>query len=58
MNELEGRREMLYQFSMSIIGDMFLQKLLSCAEYEKFKDILKKKYQPIIGDIILEKDLI
>ena len=58
MNELEGRREMLYQFSMSIIVDMFFQKLLSCAEYEKFKDILKKKYQPIIGDIILEKDLI
>ena len=58
MNKIEGRREMLYQFSMSIIGDMFFQKLLSGAEYEKFKDILKKKYQPIIGDIILEKDLI
>ena len=58
MNKLEGRREMLYQFSMSIIVDMFFQQLLSGAEYEKFKDILKKKYQPIIGDIILEKDLI
>ena len=58
MNKLEGRREMLYQFSMSIIVDMFFQKLLSGAEYEKLKDSLKKKYQPIIGDIILEKDLI
>ena len=58
MNKDEGRREIMYQMTMSVARKMIAEGLLTKAEYRDFDSRMKKKYKPILGELFSNINLL
>ena len=58
VTEQQMRNEKLYQVTMSFVHIMFLKGLISSEKYAEIDTIFLEKYQPILGSLFSEKDLI
>ena len=58
MNKDEGRREIMYQMTMSAARKMIAEGLLTKAEYRDFDSRMKKKYKPILGELFSNINLL
>ena len=57
MNKEEGRREIIYQMTMSAAWKMLEQGLISKEEYVQFDTIMRQKYEPVFGTLYSNIDL-
>lgn len=54
----EGKREIVYQMTMSAARQMLEKGLISKEEYKQFDTKMQAKYRPIIGTLFSEIDLL
>lgn len=57
MTPEEGKKEMVFQMSMSAARRMLEQRLISREEYLQFNDKMTQKYKPIIGTLFSDINL-
>ena len=57
MNKKEGRREIVFQMTMSAARKMLEQGLISKEEYEEFDTKMQQKYRPIFGSLLSDISL-
>lgn len=58
MMKQEGRREIVYQMTMSAARQMLEKGLISREEYVQFDTNMRAKYRPIIGTLFSNIDLL
>ncbi|MDD3028650.1 MAG: hypothetical protein PHI41_11500 [Erysipelotrichaceae bacterium] len=58
MMKQEGRREIVYQMTMSAARQMLEKGLISREEYVQFDTKMRAKYRPIIGTLFSNIDLL
>ncbi len=58
VNEAEGRREIVYQMTMSVARKMIAEGLITEDEYRDFEVKMQEKYRPIIGEVFSNIDLL
>lgn len=58
MMEREGRKEIVYQMTMSAARQMLERGLISKEEYVQFDTKMRAKYRPIIGTLFSNIDLL
>jgi len=58
MNKEEGRREIVYQMTMTAVRKMLEEGLILREEYEKFDTKMRQKYEPIFGRLFSDLNLI
>ena len=58
MSKEQMRREKLYQITMSIAKRMLADGLISKEEYAMIDTKMKEKYQPTLGTLFADIDLI
>ena len=58
MNKDEGRREIMYQMTMSVARKMIAEGLLTRDEYRAFESKMQKKYKTIIGELFSNINLL
>lgn len=58
MNKEEGRREIVFQMTMSAARKMLEQGLITREEYEEFDTKMQQKYRPIFGSLLSDISLI
>lgn len=58
MTKEQGRKEIIYQITMNIAYQMFEKGLISKEEYRKYDTKMRQKYDPIIGILFSEIDLL
>ena len=51
MSREEGKREIIYQMTMSAAQQMLEKGLISEEEYKQFDTKMQQKYSPIIGTL-------
>lgn len=51
------KNEISYQITMNYLNDLLDKKIILPDEYEKINDELKKKYAPVISELLLKKEL-
>ena len=57
MNKEEGRREIIYQMTMTAARKMLENGAISREEYEQFDTIMRQKYEPVFGTLYSNIDL-
>ena len=57
MNKEEGRREIIYQMTMTAARKMLENGAISREEYEQFDTIMRQKYAPVFGTLYSNIDL-
>ncbi len=58
MNKEEGRREIIYQMTMTAARKMLENGDISREEYEQFDTIMRQKYSPVFGVLFSKIDLL
>ena len=58
VNEAEGRREIVYQMTMTLARKMVAEGMITKEEYKAFESKMQEKYKPIIGELITNIDLL
>ena len=58
MNQEEGRREILFQMTMSMARQMLEKGMISNEEYKQFDTKMQQKYHPIFGTLFSDINLI
>lgn len=58
MRIIDGNHEMAYQMTMAYAADMLREGLLTKKEYRDFEQEMLKKYNPLIGELFSNIDLI
>ena len=58
MTKEEGRREIVYQMTMTAARKMLENGLISREEYEQFDTIMHQKYSPVFGVLFSKIDLL
>ena len=58
MTKEEGRREIVYQMTMTAARKMLENGLISREEYEQFDTIMRQKYSPVFGVLFSKSDLL
>lgn len=58
MSRDEGKREIVFQMSMSAAREMLGQGIITKAEYRHFEEKMREKYTPAIGALFARIDLI
>lgn len=58
MNKEEFKNEKLYQATMHIARKMFNEGLITEEEYRQIDTIFSEKYQPTLGTLFADIDLI
>ena len=51
MGEADFRREKLYQMTMSLLGYMLSEGLISSLDYQEAERLMLEKYQPVLGEL-------
>ena len=58
MTKEQGRKEIVYQMTMSAARQMLEKGLITEEQYQKYDTKMRQKYAPIIGVLWSEIDLI
>ena len=58
MSKEEGRREIVYQMTMTAARKMLEEGLVTREEYEKFDTNMRQKSEPIFGSLFTDINLI
>ena len=58
MTKDQGRKEIIYQMTMSAARQMLEKGLISEDEYKQFDTKMQQKYRPIFGTLFSNIDLI
>lgn len=58
MNQEEGRREIVFQMTMSMARQMLEKGMISKEEYKQFDTKMQQKYHPIFGTLFSDINLI
>ena len=58
MSKEQMRREMLYQTTMSMVRQMLEKSLISKEEYDQIDTKMQEKYEPSLGTLFADIDLI
>ena len=58
MSQEEGKREIVFQMTMSAARQMLEKGLISEDEYKQFDTKMQQKYRPIFGTLFSNIDLI
>ena len=58
MSQEEGKREMVFQMTMSAARQMLEKGLISEDEYKQFDTKMQQKYRPIFSTLFSNIDLI
>lgn len=58
MKQEEGKREIVFQMTMSAARQMLEKGLISEDEYKEFDTKMQQKYQPIFGTLFSNINLI
>lgn len=58
MNQEEGRREIVFQMTMSMARQMLEKGMISNEEYKQFDTKMQQKYHPIFGTLFSDINLI
>lgn len=58
MNKDEGKREIIFQMTMSAARQMLEKGLISEEEYKQFDTKMQQKYQPVFGTLFSNINLI
>ena len=58
MSKEEGRREIVYQMTMTAARKMLEEGVVTREEYEKFDTNMRQKYEPIFGSLFTDINLI
>ena len=58
MSQEEGKREIVFQMTMSAARQMFEKGLISEDDYKQFDTKMQQKYRPIFGTLFSNIDLI
>lgn len=57
MSQEDGKREIVFQMTMSAARQMLEKGLISEEEYKQFDTKMQQKYRPIFGDLFSNIDL-
>ena len=58
MTREQGRKEVVYQMTMSAARRMLEKGLITEEQYQKYDAKMRQKYAPIIGTLWAEMDLL
>lgn len=58
MTKDQGRKEIIYQMTMSAARQMLEKGLITDEQYQKYDTKMRQKYEPIIGTLWSEIDLL
>lgn len=58
MSKDEGRREIVYQMTMTAARKMLEQGLITKEEYEHFDTTMQQKYAPVFGTLFSNLNLL
>lgn len=58
MTKNQGRKEIVYQMTMSAARQMLKKGLITDEQYQKYDTKMRQKYAPIIGTLWSEIDLL
>ena len=58
MTKDQGRKEIIYQMTMSAARQMLEKGLITDEQYQKYDTKMRQKYAPIIGTLCSEIDLL
>ena len=58
MSQEEGKREIVFQMTMSAARQMLEKGLITDEQYQKYDTKMRQKYAPIIGTLWSEIDLL
>ena len=58
MTREQGRKEVVYQMTMSAARRMLEMGLITEEQYQKYDTKMRQKYAPIIGTLWAEMDLL
>ena len=58
MTREQGRKEVVYQMTMSAARRMLENGLITEEQYQKYDTKMRQKYAPIIGTLWAEMDLL
>ena len=58
MTKDQGRKEIIYQMTMSAARQMLEKGLITDEQYQKYDTKIRQKYAPIIGTLWSEIDLL
>ncbi len=58
MSGLDGRNEIIYQMTMSSARQMLEKGLITTKDYRDFEEKMQQKYNPVIGVLFSDIDLI
>lgn len=58
MTREQGRKEIVYQMTMSAARQMLEKGLITDEQYQKYDTKMRQKYTPIIGTLWSSNDLI
>ena len=58
MTKDQGRKEIIYQVTMSAARQMLEKGLITDEQYQKYDTKMRQKYAPIIGTLWSEIDLL
>ena len=57
MTEEEGRREIVFQMTMSAVWKMFEEGLITREQYVSFDTIMREKNSPVFGGLFSDINL-
>ena len=58
MTKNQGRKEIVYQMTMSAARQMLEKGMITDEQYQKYDTKMRQKYAPIIGTLWSEIDLL
>ena len=58
MTKDQGRKEIVYQMTMSAVRQMLEKGLITDEQYQKYDTKMRQNYAPIIGTLWSEIDLL
>ena len=58
MTKEQGRKEIVYQMTMSAARQMLEKGMITDEQYQKYDTKMRQKYAPIIGTLWSEIDLL
>ncbi|MCR5402938.1 MAG: hypothetical protein K6E91_03855 [Butyrivibrio sp.] len=57
MNKEEGRREIVFQMTMTVAKEMLEKGQITRQQYTEFNTKMKQKYKPIFGSLLFDLSL-
>ena len=54
----EGRREIIFQMTMTAARKMLEANLISRDQYEQFNTTMQQKYKPVFGSLLTDINLL